>query len=399
MTAPRSPLAPNPLLAAVEAPPVALVQSWTAGRNFPAERPLLDLAQAAPGWPMAAELTGHVARLLAEPRFGAYAPILGQPELRAALAEDIATAYGGAVAADEIAITSGCNQAFVVAILALARAGDAVMLPVPWYFNHKMTLDMFGIEAQPLPCRAEDAMVPDPERAAALITPRTRAIVLVTPNNPTGAIYPAETLAAFRDLARSRGLALVVDETYRDFLPADAAGGPPHNLFRDPAWGETVVHLYSFSKAYAMPGLRVGAAAAGAPIVAAMQKALDSIAICASQPGQAAALFGIRALGAWRAEKRREMAARLDAFRRAMAPVADRFPIVSAGAFFAYCRHPFGAGALTAAKRLADEAAIMAMPGSAFGPDQERMIRFAFGNIAPERAGAVGARLAEMGQE
>ncbi len=380
------------MLDAVEAPPVALVQGWTAGRNFPPDRPLLDLAQAAPGWPMADALIRHVAERLADPAMSGYAPILGDPPLRAALADETARIYGGDVTADNVAITSGCNQAFVVAAMAVARAGDAVVLPVPWYFNHKMTLDMLGIEAQPLPCRIEDGMVPDPAAAARLITPRTRAIVLVTPNNPTGAAYPAVTLAAFHELAAAHGLALIVDETYRDFLP----GGRPHDLFASEDWPETLVQLYSFSKAYAMPGLRVGAVVAGAPVIGAVQKALDSIAICASRPGQTAALFGIERLGDWRAAKRQEMRRRLEAFQAAMAPLASAFPIVSSGGFFAYCRHPFGGDAMAAAKRLADDGAIMAMPGSAFGPGQEGMIRFAFGNIAPEHAAAVGARLSAL---
>lgn len=386
-------LTANPLLDAVETPPVALVQSWTAGRNFPADRPLLDLAQAAPGWPMAPEMATHVGDQLMQPDAARYAPILGNPALRSALAQETTRIYGGKVTSDHVAITSGCNQAFVIAVMALARQGDAVMLTEPWYFNHKMTLDMLGIEAERLPCRAEAGMIPDPAEAARRITARTRAIVLATPNNPTGAIYPPEVLAAFRDLAATRGLALILDETYRDFLPGTA---PPHNLFRDAAWDESLVQLYSFSKSFAMPGLRVGAMIAGPNVVSAGQKALDNIAICATQPGQAAALYGLEHLGAWRAEKRQEMARRLEAFQATMAPLRDRFPILSAGAFFAYCQHPFDASALDIAKQLADDAAIMVMPGSAFGSGQEGMIRFAFGNIAPDAARVVADRLNAM---
>ena len=109
-------------------------------------------------------------------------------------------------------------------MMALARAGDAVILPTPWYFNHKMTLDLLGIEAIPLPCLAEAGFVPEAAAAARLVGPRTRAIVLVTPNNPTGAVYPPATIRDFAELCRERGLALVIDETYRDFLPA---GGSP----------------------------------------------------------------------------------------------------------------------------------------------------------------------------
>ena len=383
----------NPLLASVETPPVALVQSWVKERDFPEGRPLLDLAQAAPGWPMAASLVAHITEAIQKPETARYAPILGEQPLRQALADEMATLYGGNIQAKNIAITSGCNQAYVAAIMALAKEGDAVMLPTPWYFNHKMTLDMFGIDAIPLPCAADAGMLPDVEEAERLITPRTRAIVLVTPNNPTGAIYPASLIQQFVALAEAHRIKLIIDETYRDFIPA---GGAPHDAFKAGPWADTVMQLYSFSKAYAMPGLRVGAVTAGADVISLIQKALDSITICANGAGQAAALYGIRSLGKWRNGKRQEMALRLAAFQQAMKPIANQFPIVSAGAFFAYCRHPFDLPALEAAKLLADEGAIMAMPGSAFGPGQEQMLRFAFGNLAPEAAAAIGERLAAL---
>src|SRR5690606_17396510 len=109
-----------------------------------------------------------------------------------------------------------------------------------WYFNHAMFCQMSGITPVPLPCGA--GMLPDPDRAAALIGPATRAIVLISPNNPTGAEYPPALIHAFRDLCRSRGLALVIDETYRDF---HGTPGAPHDLFRDEGWADTVIHLYS----------------------------------------------------------------------------------------------------------------------------------------------------------
>lgn len=395
----------NPLLAAVETPPVALVQSWVKGQNYPEDRPLLDLAQAAPGWPMAEPLVAHISQAIQKPATARYAPILGEVPLRDALAAEIARLYGGAVHGGNIAITSGCNQAYVAAVMALAREGDAVMLPTPWYFNHKMTLDMFGIEAISLPCDPNAGMLPDAEAASLIITKKTRAIVLVTPNNPTGAIYPPATITAFADLARAHGIKLIIDETYRDFIPStgpstgpsgDSSDAAPHHAFHNPDWADTIIQLYSFSKAYAMPGLRVGAVTAGEDVINLIQKALDSIAICANGAGQAAALFGIQSLKHWRDGKREEMAQRLAAFETAIAPVANQFPIASAGAFFTYCRHPFDLSALEAAKLLADEASIMAMPGSAFGPGQEQMIRFAFGNIAPEQAAFVGERLAAL---
>ena len=92
--------------------------------------------------------------------------------------------------------TAGCNQGFCLATLALAQVGDEIILPLPYYFNHQMWFDMQGIRAVHLPFRPERGGVPDPEDAARLITERTRAIVLVTPNNPTGAVYQPEIIAA-----------------------------------------------------------------------------------------------------------------------------------------------------------------------------------------------------------
>ena len=106
---------------------------------------------------------------------------------------------------------------------------------------------------------------------------------------------PAETLTAFRDLARAHGLALIVDETYRDF---DSRSGRPHDLFTDPDWADTLIHLYSFSKAYRLTGHRVGAMVASRGRLAEVEKFLDTVAICPGQLGQIAALWGMRNLSA-----------------------------------------------------------------------------------------------------
>ena len=107
--------------------------------------------------------------------------------------------YAAAIPARRVAITAGCNQAFCVALTALAGAGDEVLLAIPYYFNYQMWLEMQGVRPVHLAFREDRGALPDPSDAAKLITPRTRAIVLVTPNNPTGAIYPLELIDAFYD--------------------------------------------------------------------------------------------------------------------------------------------------------------------------------------------------------
>ncbi|HEY4251598.1 MAG TPA: aminotransferase [Roseomonas sp.] len=372
------------------APPIPAVRAWAA-RYAGAAGPLLDMTQAVPGYPAHPELLARLGAAAADPGVAGYGAIEGDMPLRAALAADIAATYGAAIAAEEVVITAGCNLAFAMAMETVAGTGDAVLLPTPWYFNHRMTLEMLGIEAVPLPARAADGFVPDPAAAAALIGPATRAIVLVTPNNPTGAIYPAATIAAFAALCRRHGLWLVLDETYRDFLPEGAVA---HGLFQDAAWRDGVVQLYSFSKSYCVPGHRVGAILAGADFRAQLAKAVDSFQICPPRAAQAALAWGVPALTTWRAGNRAVMAERAAAFRAALAPLPD-WRIESMGTYFGYLRLPDAApDAEAAAERLAVERGLLCLPGSFFGPGQARHIRLAFANAEVSTIAAITARLA-----
>src|SRR3954470_4484376 len=105
----------NPLLAAVEPSPIGETKRWVLGRTFPAERPLIDLSQAVPGYPPAMELRKHLGALLLDPAMHGYTPILGLPVLREAYAAHLSTFYGTAITVSEVGITSGCNQAFCLA--------------------------------------------------------------------------------------------------------------------------------------------------------------------------------------------------------------------------------------------------------------------------------------------
>ena len=198
----------NPAISATTPPPVMEARRWLDGVTFSADKPLINVSQAAPVEAPPKPLRQALADVaLNIPEAHLYGPVLGLPALRAEVASQWSAAYGGSINDTQVAITSGCNQAFAAAITTLAGNGDEVILPTPWYFNHKMWLDMQGITTVPLPASA--GMLPDPDHARTLITPRTRAIVLVTPNNPTGAEYPADLLRRFYNLAREHGLALI----------------------------------------------------------------------------------------------------------------------------------------------------------------------------------------------
>jgi len=372
--------------AATFAPPVMEARRWLDGVTHPADRPLLNVSQAAPVDPPPAPLREAMAEIVMQDA-GAhlYGPVLGLPELRQEIASQWTTCYGGAVHADQVAITSGCNQAFAAAIAALCAEDDEVIIPVPYYFNHRMWLDMSGVKTVPL--ITGDGMIPSAADAAQLITPRTRAIALVSPNNPCGVEYPSETLHAFRDLARAKGIALIVDETYRDF---DSRSGAPHNLFADPDWDDTLIQLYSFSKAYRLTGHRVGAVVASPARLAEIEKFLDTVTICPNQLGQRAALWGMQNLDDWLAGERLEILDRRAAIEDHFHLLADKdWDLLGCGAYFAYVKHPFAMSSADLAPHLVKTAGVLLLPGTMFMPSDlpggEGQLRIAFANI--NRAG------------
>ena len=383
----------NPAMAATFPPPVMEARRWLAGVTFPADRPLINVSQAAPVDSPTLGLRQALAEAaLNDPQAHLYGPVLGLPDLRAEIAAQWSQAYGGTINPAQVAITQGCNQAFCAVLSTLAGAGDEVILPTPWYFNHKMWLDMQGVTTVPL--ATGPGLLPDAALAETLITPRTRAIVLVSPNNPAGVEYPAATLAAFRDLARTHGLALIVDETYRDF---DSRSGPPHDLFTDPDWPDTFIHLYSFSKAYRLTGHRVGAVVASEPRLAQVEKFLDTVAICPSQLGQIAALWGMRNLSQWVAGERAEILSRSKAMTRGFAALPD-WTLLGCGAFFAYVGHPYPMASDALCKRLVTEAGLLMLPGTMFMPQGQgqSQIRIALANIDSQGIAELFKRLAAL---
>ena len=251
---------------------------------------------------------------------------------------------------------------------------------------------MLGIEARPLPCDPNAGFVPDPDEAGRLIDARTRAIVLVTPNNPTGAIYPEHVIGAFADLCRRRGLWLVLDETYRDFLPP--SHGRAHGLFADGAWRERVIGLYSFSKAYCIPGYRLGAVTADAAAIGELAKILDCIQICPPRAGQRALAWGIDAL---RRMARGQPARDASPRRRPSAARSGRArngrwirsaPISPMSATHSRAKPP-----RRWRKSSRSSAACWRCPAAISAPGQDTHLRMAFGNIDVAGIEELGERL------
>ena len=364
----------NPNVLDCAAAPIAEAWSWV--RDPDSER-LIDMCQAVPAHLPPESLRLYLSEAIAAGEGATYTDIRGIPPLREALAINIGERYQGSVDGDDILITAGCNQAFCSVIDTLCAAGDEVLVPLPCYFNHQMWLSTRAVVPRYLSFNPDTAM-PDPSEARGLINQRTRAILLVTPNNPSGAIYTPECIEQFFELAHEHGLALIVDETYRDFIDIRQQ---PHGLFARSDWRDTFVHLYSFSKVFSLTGYRTGAVAAGQPLLEQLKKIQDCTAICAPHVGQLAALYGLRELHDWKVEKSDELAQRAVAIKQAFENPDLGYRLISAGAYFAYIEHPFDSPSRDVVKRLIEQQEIVCLPGSYFGEQQEQFVRLAFANV------------------
>ena len=320
-----------------------------------------------------------------------YVPQEGLAPLRTALAAELTDLYPGVVTDDNVLITAGCNQAFCVIASALTNPGDNLIVALPYYFNHDMWLEVEGVERRYLEPGAD--MIPTVADAAALIDDRTRGIVLVSPGNPSGVTLSPQLLGDFFDLCADRDIMLVLDETYRSYRGTDA---PAHDLYDRPGWSDHLVTLQSFSKDLAIPGYRVGAVVGAPAALAEAMKLVDCVAICAPRIGQEAALAGLLHAGEWRATQAARIQERHLQFRAVMAEAPGGYELVSSGAYFGWVRHPYpDTPTIQVVADLLTNKDTLVIPGTAFTPTDEQMLRLSFANLSEPEIDELARRLAE----
>ncbi|GAC96363.1 aspartate aminotransferase [Pseudozyma hubeiensis SY62] len=425
-----------------------------------------------------------------------YGPVFGDPKLRQAVARDINRVYRtpgkgdkNQVTEENVGITAGCNLAFTTVASSLCAPGDALIVCDPWYFNHQMTLTAFGIQIAAVHTKPPEYF-PDLQMIRALLASNSRTsnktikgVVLVTPNNPTGAIYPPDLIRKIAVLCRENQVALILDETYRDFLltgndlddapqPSGSAATPslpynfarPHDLFEDaPAglaesswdpqwdWRSTVIQLFSFSKSYAIPGHRLGGFVAhsafleqktqdesGADklVFGPTAKALDNFQVSPprtdTQRAVAWAIEDPQQLE-WRSQVANELRVRRRAFIQGLStPVPpflnqdasaladssrDHSPakspkdwgwhVESAGAYYAFLRHPFKVPSEQVAQALAELVGVVTLPGAFFMPagsdsvseiSSGSRLRVSVANVSTDKLAKLPERLAILSE-
>jgi aspartate/methionine/tyrosine aminotransferase len=371
-------------LAAVQTPVIPIVARWAA------EVPdTISLGQGIVSYgppPEAMEAVRRFGGTVDDHRYG---PLEGLPELVDRLEQKLTLENGIAVRPrSRLVVTAGGNLAFMNAVLAVADPGDEVVVPAPFYFNHEMAIVMAG--SRPVSVPTTSAFQLDIDAIADAITDRTRAIVTVSPNNPTGAVYPEAALRTINGLCRSRGLFHIHDETYEYFTYGSVRHFSPGAI--DDAADHTI-SLFSLSKAYGLASWRVGYMVVPETLWDAINKIQDTLLICAPSASQVAAAAAV-AVG------RRYTDAHLPVLAAMRAAVGDALSSPSVpcyvprtdGAFYYFIRVCSSLNPLLLVERLIREHQVAVVPGSAFG-DRGCAMRVSYGALDPATAVKGAGRL------
>jgi aspartate/methionine/tyrosine aminotransferase len=312
-----------------------------------------------------------------------YGPVHGIPALLERIECKLAEDNGVFLTSNRhIVVTAGANMGFLNALFAITDPGDEAILPLPYYFNQEMAIRMLNCTPVFVPTDENYHLRPEAIRAA--ITPRTRAVVTISPNNPSGAVYSEAALREVNALCKAHGIYHISDEAYeyftygaaRHFSPASIAGSEAHTI-----------SLYSLSKAYGFASWRIGYLVIPEHLYDAVLKAQDTNLICAPLISQQAAVGALDVGAAYCREH-------LETIRRVRGIVLDELRAVAdfcrippaEGAFYILLKVDTELDSMTLAERLIREHRVAAIPGNAFGLADGCYLRIAYGALEPETA-------------
>jgi aspartate/methionine/tyrosine aminotransferase len=326
--------------------------------------------------------------------FTRYTYGLGIPELRTAIADKVQRRNRLPIDQEWVGVTVGAMEALILAMLTTLDPGDEVLIPNPGYTNFEGQLLLAGAVPVSYPLSPPDYAV-DAATLAPLVTDRTRAILICSPSNPTGAVLSPKSLATVASVAREHGLLVFSDETYEDLVYE----GRHHSIAALPDMAERTVSVFSFSKTYAMTGWRVGYLVAPPPLLVAMNVLQEHIVSCPSSVSQYAALAALT-------ESQDcvvEMCAAYDERRRFIVAALNGLPGFSCpmphGAFYAFADI---SGLDTPSDAFADwllqEAHVALVPGNAFNTRGEGFVRLSYAASVSNLQEAVDRIAAALGR-
>ena len=324
----------------------------------------------------------QITQFLSDPNHHKYQAVQGIPALIELIATKLKTENGIAIdGTNQIMVTAGSNMGFVNAVLAIADPGDEIILPTPYYFNHEMAIRMAN--CQPVLVPTDDQYQLRLDIIQQAITPRTKAIVTVSPNNPTGVVYPAADLQAVNYLCREQGLYHIHDAAYEYFTYDGASAFSPGAIANS---SEYTISLFSLSKAYGFASWRIGYMVIPTHLLEAIMKIQDTIAICAPVISQYAALGALQAGVGYCRQKLESIEQVRRHCLQQLATIQDICTVPPAeGAFYVLLQVHSDMPPLQLVKRLIQDYQVAVIPGTAFGI-VGCYLRIAYGALQQETA-------------
>jgi aspartate/methionine/tyrosine aminotransferase len=336
---------------------------------------IINLGQAVPGFGPPAVAIEAARRALNDADTHRYSADAGLLTLREALCDTFASERSIEARPDEIIITAGGNQAFMLAAMTLIDPGDEVVLAAPYFVNHEMAIRAVGATPIEAPLQASAGFSARWADIAGHITARTRAVVLCTPSNPTGAIVGGNELARIVGELADRGILLLSDETYRHFVydstHASAASAE--------GWRRTVAVVGTFSKSFGMTGWRAGYLLADRDVCSQAIKIQDAMIICAPVISQIAVEAAVRDNWNYARSFHDELRTRRTALEKGLGAIARLEWSPTPGGFFAFVRVDGGLDSVQLADDILDRVHVVTIPGATFGRCGEGFLRLSYG--------------------
>jgi aspartate/methionine/tyrosine aminotransferase len=365
-------------IAAVQTPIIPVVAEWI--RSCPGT---ISLGQGVVSYGPPPSALAKIAEFLKDPENNKYKPVAGLPQLHDAITEKLGVENGIKLSEhNALVVTAGGNMGFMNAILAITDPGDEVVLQTPYYFNHEMAVTMAS--CRPVLVATDDEYQLRPDAIATAITPRTRAVVTISPNNPTGAVYSEATLREVNRICRERGVYHIHDEAYENFVYGSAKHFSPASV--DGTAAHTI-SLFSLSKAYGFASWRVGYMVVPQKLLVAVKKIQDTIVICAPVISQFAAIGALETGSQYCREKLREIVEMREVVLNALKRISHLCTVPRAdGAFYFLLRLRKNLDPMKLTERLIREHGVAVIPGSAFGIAEGCYLRVAYGALQKETA-------------
>lgn len=299
----------------------------------------------------------------------------GLPALRQAIAKDLADSYGLDYSADEIVVTAGVQESIMLCMLGLVAEGDEVLITSPRFTTYDTAVHLCGGVPVPVPTYEKDDFALDVAEIESRITPRTRMFVLVSPNNPTGAVTPPQVIRQIADLAVKHDILIIADEIYARMIYAP---NEHLSIATLPGMKDRTITLNGFSKTYAMTGWRVGYLAAPLDFVEKVTEPRHTLSINTCTISQFAALAALTGPQAPLEAMLADYKARRDWLMPALTEVGFTYGHPG-GAFYIYTNiSSTGMDAPTFCENLLRETGVMLFPGTMFGDDSQDYIRISY---------------------